>query len=68
MHPHYYQIKAAVLQWQMAQQELQAAFAKAKAAFDAELVACALDPSKSYQLNEQSKDIVEASDERTAES
>ncbi len=68
MHSHYFRVKSAFLEWQMAQSVLKAQADQAKAKFEAELVASGLDPAKTYQLNEAEQDIVESDRERTAES
>lgn len=57
MHAHYYRVKAAGLQWQMAQAQINAALIEARKAFEVELAACELDPSKNYRLNEQTQDV-----------
>lgn len=57
MHSHYYRVKAAGLQWQMAQAQINAALVEARTAFESELRACELDPSKDYRLNEQTQDV-----------
>lgn len=60
MHAHYYRVKAAGLQWQMAQAQINAALIEARRAFEAELAACGLDPAKAYRLDEATQDVQEA--------
>lgn len=67
-HPHFYRVKAALLQWQIAQASLKEAFDRAKTVFENELQASGLDPAKAYRLDDDQQDIVEASDERATES
>ena len=57
MHAHYYRIKAAALQWAIAQERLGRELAAAKMQMESELRACELDPSKDYRLNEQTQDV-----------
>lgn len=60
MHAHYYRVKAAALAWELAQAKINAALVEARRAFEAELIACELDPAKQYRLQDVTHEIEEA--------
>ena len=56
-HPHYYRVRAAVLEWELAQTRLGQQIATARAVFKEELRACELDPEREYFLDPKAQDI-----------
>ncbi len=59
-HPHYYRVRAAVLEWELTQTRLGQQLAKARAVFKEELRACELDPEREYVLDPKARDITPA--------
>ena len=56
-HPHYYRVKAAMLEWTIAQNDLARRLSIAQEGMRAELRACDLDPGQDYILDPTTQDI-----------
>ena len=59
-HPHYYRVKAAVLEWELTQSQIGQQLARARQHFKDEIAACDLDPDQNYILNPKTQDIAPA--------
>ena len=59
-HPHYYRVKAAMLEWTLAQDAVARRLATAQEQMRAELCACDLDPDQDYILVPETHDIAPA--------
>jgi hypothetical protein len=70
-HKDFYRVKAAALAWRVAQEQCGRQLQQAQKAMQDELIACGLDPSVEYSLDEARREIVKVestpSDESTAE-
>jgi hypothetical protein len=57
--PHYWKLKAAVVQHQNAQMKLEVLAAQTKHAFDTALREAGLDPAKTYTMDDATETVVE---------
>lgn len=59
-HPHYYRVRAAVLEWELTQSQIGQQLARARQHFKNEIAACDLDPDREYILDPKTQDIAPA--------